>query len=224
MLYPKNRRWGAVGEQPTPIGSTPPSGRQGDFGEAIVAQAGGKYYEDAIRGRLCFAGASAGVATVTSISTTAMFSLFNPIASAYDISICKVSLGYFSGTLGAGPIFHCVNPVTNGIANPTAPTSGTALTSRFANIMANFGRSPVGEAKTGSTVVAPAVFRPFCSVNAILASTATGIFYCVDDMDEEIVLGPGGCYQIQAVCASGSTPLVALGVTWKEKPRLLPAR
>lgn len=203
---------------------TPPTGRQGKTGEAIVGFAHGKYYEAASRGRLAFASDVSGVATVTSISTTAILSLYNPITSQYRLSLTKVSLGYYSGTLGAGPIYHCVNPVVSGTANPTQPSGGTSLTARFSNIMANFGRSPVAEVRTGSTVVAPVAVRPFCSVNAILASTATGIFYCVDDMDDEIVLDPGGCYQIQSICAAGSTPKITVGVMWKETPLLLPTR
>lgn len=200
-------------------GSTPSTGRQGKTGEANVGQAHGKYYEASSRGSIAFAAdQAAGVATTTAISTTAMLSLYNPTTSKTRLSILKVSLGYFSGTIGAGTIYHCVNPILSGIANPTAPASGTSLTSYFSDIFNPQLGTPLGVVKTGSTVVAPIVYRPLCSLNAILASTATGIFTMIDDLDGEITLEPGGCYQIQSKCAAGSTPLVSLGIVWEEIP------
>lgn len=213
-----------IGEIFLADGNTPPSGRQAKTGEAVVVQAHGKYYEAASRGRLAGGSTSAGVATTTSISTTSMISLYNPITSQYRLALKKISAGYHSGTLGAGTLFHCINPVTSGTANPTQPSGGTSITTRFSSVMAALGRSPVAELRSGSTVVAPNVWRPFCSVNAILASTATGMFLVVEDLDGEIVLDPGGCYQVQSVCAAGTSPLINLGLVWEEIPLLLPVR
>src|SRR5262245_36254813 len=98
-------------------GTIPATGRQGKSGEAIVGQANGKYYEPASRGLLAFAQDSAGVAaTATGISTVALLSLYNPIASGRRLQIVKVACGYFSGTLVAGPIYHCVTPQVSGTA------------------------------------------------------------------------------------------------------------
>ena len=58
--------------------------------------------ELAHRGNL-FSGADTGSGTpiVTSISTTAMLSLYNPVGSGKRLVIQKVSVGYVSGTLGS---------------------------------------------------------------------------------------------------------------------------
>lgn len=211
------KRW-IVGEVLGGDGTTPGSGRQGKTGESIVGLAHGKYYEAASRGRLAFASDAAGVATVTSISTTAIISLYNPINSGRRLSLCKVSFAYFSGTLGAGPIYHCVTPQVSGTAQ-TAPTGGTSITSRWSaqNIMTQ-AAAPVGTVMTGGTVVAPIIYRPFCSVDAELASSVVGAKAIVEDMDGEIVLDPGASYQVQSVCAAGSTPKVTIGLLWEELP------
>ncbi len=195
----------------------PATGRQGKSGEAIVAQAHGRYFEAASRGAIFTAASQgAGVATVTSISTTAILSLYNPANSKRRLALLAASLGYFSGTLGAGPIFHCANLA--GVGAVAAPSSGTALTAICCNIGSQYQDASVTQAKTGSTVTAPTILRPFCSVNAILASTATGIFMVSEDLGGMFVIEPGYCYQIQSVCAAGSTPLVSVGVTWEEIP------
>lgn len=210
---------GVVGPVPGGDGSTPPTGRQGKTGEATVGQAHGKYYEASTRALLAFAcDQGAGVATVTGVSTTAILSLYNPINSGRRLSILKVSLGYFSGTLGAGPVYHCVTPQVSGTAQ-TLPSGGTALTSYWSDInYLTVSAAPVGLARVGSTVVAPIVYRHFCSLFAELASTANGIQFCTEDLDGEITLEPGGCYQMQSKCAAGSTPLVTPGILWEEVP------
>jgi hypothetical protein len=213
----------SVGEQFVREGDTPQTGRQGSTGETIVGQAHGKYYEASRNGRLAFGCTTAGIATTTSISTTSMISIHNPFTSAHRIAILQVSVGYHSGTLGAGTLFHCANPAISGTAN-TVPSGGTTITSYYTDIQGDFGRSPVGVFISGSTVVAPKQVRPLCSVNAILATTATGIFTCIDDVNGAITLSPGGVYQVQSVCAAGTSPLLNIGVIWEEIPLVLPVR
>lgn len=193
-------------------GSVPPGGtRYGKTGEQTVAQDHGKYYEAAHRGVLFGAGdQGGGVAVGTALGTTAMFSLYNPQGSGKRLAIQKVSLGYVSGTLGAGTIYHCGNPTTT----QTAPSSGTALTPTCLDI--GNQNAPVGQAKTGATVVQPKILRPFVSLFAELATTANALQEVAEDVDGEIVIEPGCSYQIQAVAAAGSSPIVSVGVTWEE--------
>lgn len=199
-------------------GTTPSTGRQAKTGEANVTQAHGKYYEASSRGVLFFASdQAAGVATVTALSTTAIFSLYNPIGSLKRLSIKRVRLGYVSGTLGAGPILHCINPAIAGTA-VAAPSSGTLLTAYCTDAGNQSGVTAVGVPRTGSTVTAPIAIGPIASVGAELASTVTGFQPASEDVDGEIVIEPGYCYQVQSVCAAGSTPKISVGVTWEEIP------
>jgi hypothetical protein len=178
-----------------------------------VQSAHGKYYEAAHRGVLFAAcDTGGGTAVVTSISTTAMLSLYNPAGSGKRLSVKKVSLGYVSGTLGAGTIYHCIN----GTNTQAAPSSGTALTPNCSDV-GNLG-TPVGVAKVGSTVASGTkAYRPFCSSFAELATTANPLQLIAEDVDGEIVVEPGCSYQVQAVMgAAGTSPVVTLGVTWEE--------
>jgi hypothetical protein len=203
-------------------GNTPTTGRQGTTGEAIVGHAHGAYHEAASRGVLFSAQeVGSGSAPGTSLGTTACLSLYNPPNSGKKLSIIRVSLGYISGTLGAGTLFHCVNTFGAAVTAVAAPTSGTLLV----NYMRKIGGQPmlaagaaVGVARVGSTVTTPTTLEAFCSFGASLASTAVAPWIIRDEVKGSIVIDPGFCYQLQAVAAGGSTPLVSPGVVWEEIP------
>lgn len=166
----------------------------------------------ALRGTLFGACLPAGVAPGTAVGTTAALVLYNPAGSGVKIALRKVSAGYLSGTLGAGTLFHCVNPTTT----QTAPSGGTAVTGL--NLDAGRANAPVaaGLVSFGATVVAPTATRPFCSLSPILASSVVQPFQLEDDLTDEIILEPGTSYQIQAVAAAGSSPKIVLGIIWEE--------
>ena len=208
----------AVGPQLTNDGNTPPSGRQGKTGEATVSQAHGKYYEAASRAVLFTAGdqgIGAAAASLT-IGTTALLSLYNPTGSGKRLSIKRVRIGYFSGTLGAGAFYHALSAPAGFAVAP----SGTAAASNCTDAGNQSGVAAVGVCKITATVVAPgsAVLGPICSLGAALASTALGLTYANEDVDGEIVVEPGNYYHIQGVTAAGSTPKVSVAVTWEEVP------
>jgi hypothetical protein len=179
-----------VGPQTNADGTTP-VGRAGKTGEQCVSQAHGKYYEAAHRGVLfaaCEQGT--GVAPGTALGTTAFFVLYNPRNSGKRLAVKKVAVGYISGTLGAGTLYHCVN----NSATQTAPSSGTLLTPTCLDV--GNASAPVGVARVGATVVAPVAVRPYATLNAMLATTATNPVDLWEDMEGEIVLEPGTSYQL----------------------------
>jgi hypothetical protein len=187
--------------------------REGKTLEQIVSLAHGKYYEAASRGLLwstCEQGT--GIAPGTALGTTAFFVLYNPINSGFNIALKKVNVGYISGTLGAGTLYHCVNTLTT----QTAPSGGTALSNVCALIGGGF--SSVALARVNATVVTPVAYRPFVVLNAMLATTATNPVDLWEDMDGEIVLLPGTSYQLQAIAAAGTSPKLTVGVSWEEVP------
>lgn len=209
----------AVGEQKGADGTTPTTGRQGKTGEAIVAGVRGKLYESSSRGRIwnaCDQGS--GVAPGTALGTTALLSLYNPLNSQFMLVVSRVALGYISGTLGAGTIYHCQNPLKAGTAAPAVPTGGTGLTAYPSAIGMQTQPIAVGQVRVGSTVTTPIALRPFCSLQASLASTAVAPWQILEDTEGEFIIMPGYCYQLQAVAAGGSTPLVSPGISWEEVP------
>jgi hypothetical protein len=178
-----------------------------------VAMAHGKYVEASVRGMLftaCEQGT--GIAPGTALGTTAFFVLYNPANSGKRLAIAKVNVGYISGTLGAGTLYHCVLSTTT----QTAPSGGTLLTSQCADV--GNPATAVGVARVNATVVQPLAYRPFVTLNAMLATTATNPIDLWEDLDGEIVLEPGTTYQLQAIAAAGTSPKLTVGVTWEEYP------
>src|SRR5688572_9833290 len=160
----------AVGPQLTADQSTPPTGRQGRTGEAVVGQAHGKYHEASSRGVLFGAQeVGTGVAPGTALGTTAMLALYNPRTSGKIFSIKKVSLGYISGTLGAGTVFHCGNLPTNtgAVGAVAVPSGGTSLVI-YNRCFGFFGGSELGDSTAtvavNCTVTTPVAQRAFCSL------------------------------------------------------------
>jgi len=193
---------------------TTPAARGGKTGELVVGQCHGKYYEAATRGN-CYQASvgSAGVAPGTAIGTTAAFTLYNPIGSNRRLVVNRASLGYISGTLGAGTLFYCAS------TNPTAaaPSSGTALTP--VNCDVGLPNNSIAVPRAGGTLAAsPTVLRPFASLDAELATSVVGFRNVVEDVDGEFVIEPGCALSVEGVCASGTSPLVTIGMTWEEVP------
>lgn len=159
---------------------------------------------------LLFSGMTAvtGVAPGTAIGTTPAIAIGNPTGSGKTILLMVVTMGYVSGTFGAGIISYCAN-------KPSALqtlTAGTAITPYNSK-----GNSSIANIVTGGTLSAnPTVVRPFASLGASLASTAVQPWQIRDDVLGEIAIEPGGIISLQATAAGGSTPLVAFGLTWAE--------
>ncbi len=196
-------------------GTTPATGRQSKTGEAAVAQAHGKYYEASSRGVLFAAcDQGAGVAVTTAISTTSILSLYNPVGSGKRLSIKRRYAVYFSGTIGTGVLYDCVNN------NPTqaAPSSGTVLSSTNLDVGNQSGVAAVGVVRVASTVVAPVAVIPAAYLAPELATSVTAPQQNYEDLDGCITIEPGCSYQMQAVAAAGSSPKLSPAIIWEEIP------
>lgn len=180
-------------------------------GAAYVVGVHGKYYEIALRGRLFVGGtAVSGVAPGTAIGTTGAFTLYNPLGSKTRLVVMRASMGYISGTLGAGVVNYLANVVPQ-----AAAVTGTAITA--VNCLIGSGQGANGKPLTTSTLPAnPTVMRPFCSLTALLASTAVQPYVVTDDVDGEFIVDEGCALTLHATAAAGATPLVTFGMTWEE--------
>ena len=185
-------------------------------GGMILAGDFGKYFHAASLGRV-FAGetAASGVAPGTALGTTGPFTLHNPAGSGVYASILQASMGYVSGTLGAGVVVWAAN-VDPSLALPT----GTAITVRNM-LVAGVRADGQVLAFTTSTIATPIGLRPAFLLDASLATTAgVGMRAMVDYVDGAIVLAPGGTVTLQGIAAAGATPLVVFGAIWTEVPIL----
>ncbi len=184
-----------------------PELRSGKNGELIIGQAHAKYFEAVSRGNVFIAShAVAGAAPGTAFTTTAFFSLWNPVSSGKNLVILKTSLGYVSGTLGVGNIAY------GNSLNTAIPASGTAIT--IVPALVGGSASSVASAGTGHTVVAPTIIRPAFNI-----VTAVGAGAYVDYVDGEIIVAPGATLAIHAsAMGAGSSPKMMVSVTFEEVP------
>jgi hypothetical protein len=156
--------------------------------------------------------AVAGVAPGTALSTTPPMALYNPTLSTVRLAIQQVSIGYVSGTLGAGTILYAKHG-----AQAADPTTGAELTP----VCTLVGKADdaVAKAFQGSTISGtPTILRAAFGLGASLASTAVNPWQAKDEVNGEFIILPGYVFVVQGLTAAGSTPLVLISVTWTELP------
>jgi hypothetical protein len=166
--------------------------------------------QDAVLRGNCWAAqtAATGVAPGTAVGTTAAFSLFNPAGSGKKLIVLRASMGYISGTLGAGTVHYLMNKPTD------AAATGTAISA--VNLGTGTLDGSVGKALTTATITAPTPIGPFCSLGASLATTAIAPWQIFDDLNGRICVAPGCTLSLHATAAAGSTPVVVFGAIWEE--------
>lgn len=175
-----------------------------------VALKHGRYYDAARDGRLFHAQtAAAGVAPGTAIGTTAPFALHNPLGSGVYVAINIVSMGYVSGTLGAGTIHHCVN-----LDPQAAAPTGTTIVER-PGLVTGAGSQAIA-LTTATLAAAPTPWRQFISLAPELATSVLAPYIAYEDVGGAIILPPGCTYSPQGTLGAGTSPLVVFGVTWEE--------
>lgn len=155
-----------------------------------------------------------GQAPGTAIGTTAAFTLALASGSAYRLVIRQISVGYISGTLGAGVLAVLAHTSAGGAI--TAPTGGTAITPTCMLLGSN--TTSQANCRFNNTVPASGIqIRSVCSLGASLASTAVQPWQVIDNVDGSIVVGAGQAVSVQAIAAGGSSPLVVIGMVWDEE-------
>jgi hypothetical protein len=156
----------------------------------------------------------AGVAPGTALSTTPPMCLWNPPNSGVRGIVLASSLGYVSGTLGAGSVVYA-----RVASQQTKPSTGTELFPVCTNMSDARGAIT---AHQGSTVSAtPTILRAAYILGAGLATTAElPKAPAKDEIAGEFIIEPGTCFVMQGVAAAGTSPLVLIGVTWHEEPYL----
>jgi hypothetical protein len=179
-------------------------------GAGVTANLHGQYTEGARYGMyMCGSNAVAGVAPGTALSTTPPLALWNPPSSGRKLSLLKTSMGYVSGTLGAGSVV-----IATVLSQTTVPTTGTELVPICTDLGMPRG---VGRLFTGSTWASvPQILYPMFQFGAALATSVYQISDCINVVDGSFVLEPGSGIMLQGVAAAGTSPLVIFGMVWEE--------
>lgn len=175
----------------------------------------GRWYEAASRGTVFMSStAAAGVAPGTALGTTMAYVLHNPAGSDVDLSVLAVSMGYVSGTLGAGVIVAAsyIESATNAAAVVAGATVATC-TRLGTNL-------PKGQAFSAGTLsAAPLIMFPLFDLTAKTAASALQNSPFVKPVNGAIIVTPGTALAIGGISAAGTDPLVIIGVMWEEITR-----
>lgn len=205
---------GRVGENRAGVGDgSPGTHRLAKRGELVITQGMPSYHEAVERG-WAFSGVTAvgGVAHGTALGTTSSWYLHNPQSSGKLFSLVKATMGYLSGTLGAGSTYLTTHATGAAVATPT----GTTITPRNNLLGTSTGSSAV--CLTTATVVTQVPVKPLWSFGAILATSVFQPTVCEVILDGEFILYPGFGAGLHSIATAGTSPLVLLGATWIEIP------
>lgn len=198
------------------------SARVGRQGEAVMTPAHGYLYEPCIRQQI-FTGTTGatGRAPGTVLGVNPPILLYNPVGSGYRLSIKRVTVGYISGTLGAGTLFHAVFTINGPAGNQSnvAPVVGSGAAITLLSADAGSGADGSSTAFALGTLNAnPVLLYPFCTMNAILATSATGVFTVTEEVNGGICLEPGAGWCMEAIATAGTSPLLCYGVVYERIP------
>lgn len=182
--------------------------------EVVVAQARGRYHEAVSRGNVWRAcNGVAGVAPGTALATTAQALLIqNPIGSGVNLSLLEVSVGYVTGTIGAGCLVlaQYVEGVTNAVPGGTALVPTNCFLGSF-----NVGRARAFGAAT--CTAAPTIVYPLLDLDAKVETTASSSPKS-KSLDGLFLVPPGTSAVFTAIAAAGTSPIIIVGAIWEEVP------
>lgn len=202
-----------VGKQTGAAGATVTASAD-TTGGTRTAPARGKHADAASRGEI-YNGSTAvgGVAPGTSLTTSGQHTaLYNPPSSGKNLELLVCSLGFVSGTLGAG--FMAYAQVITGIAGTTNVMVGTERTTRSTKLNGGAGAGRFYE--DCSPTVAPTILRPAFNFGAFVTTTAALPGALKDELDGEFIVPPSTSFIVSGIAASGTSPLVVVGLTWQE--------
>jgi hypothetical protein len=202
---------GAVGERNYLDGSTPAAGlRMGQQGEQMVSQLHGRYYEQALRGRLFTAHA---IVTAPVIYTTAAGTggplLWNG-STTHNAVILAAGWGVSTVTTVAA-----ILGLTGGTGQTSAPSSTTAVDS-VKNCFLGGGAPAMSAFRVGTVSAAGNFFHPLGDLNTGALTTRPGSMNWVD-LGGMFVVPPNGWISF-AASATASTTVGNFGLVWEEVP------
>ena len=193
------------------MGATNIRGRVDRMG-CLVTTPGGSDLQEMVQVGIVMtaSNAVAGATPGTALGTTAPISLWNPPSSGKNLVILHVSVGYVSGTLGAGNYAFAWN------AQATAP-SGTELTpvNNLLGAPRGVGRAFTGANATGST---PVIIRPSFSFGAFLATSVALPSESLDYVNGGIIVTQGSVLVFSAIATAGTSPLCIHCIKYAEVP------
>jgi hypothetical protein len=187
-----------------------PQSANPQFGEGLVGELYGKYYQLAKVGQIFVM--STGIAGVTMpIATTTVptFVLKNPAGSGKNLVMLKAAFGYISGTVIASA-WHYSSCLS---ANTSFTTTGTPSNALVGSGVASI--SNISVTGTNTTSAATAYRHSGISNGAPITST-TSYYYLTETFEGDFIIPPGQTIFPSADPVQGGT--FAMSFVWAEMP------
>jgi hypothetical protein len=180
------------------------------FGEGLVGQLYGRYYQLARAGYI-FIGTNGIAGNSLPIATTTVptFMLRNPAGSGKNVVMLRAAYGYISGTVIASA-WHYSSCASAGTTIATTQTPGNALLGAAAASVTNLSI-------TGTNTVATATaYRHSGVSNGAPITSSTSYYYITEDFNGDFIVPPGFCIFPSADPVQGGT--FAMTWAWAEIP------
>lgn len=188
----------------------------GPDNELLVSNVRSKYGALARAGRILTScnvtAGSSGLTPGTALTTTSPFGLWNPPNNTYNLEVLDVSVGYVSGTMGAGAMYLCWEAVA-----VTATPTGTACNS--VNALGGPNGAAVGNPSYGYHTLSslngsPLVLFPFLNFGPYLATSVLSERGATFNVEGRVVVTPGALLRVCSVATAGTSPLVNIAMTF----------
>jgi len=187
------------------------------FCDLTVTYGRGGYYADpALRQQIFVAStAGTGVAPGTALGQTALIVIWNPTGSGVNAFVQKTSVGFVSGTLGAGSIVY------GQAASPAAPTGTGIVTitpvSTYLGGSAGKCQAFTWDGTHNILANALTLIRPAYLSGAFTTTTAIAPQVSSEWLHGEIMIPPGYVFGLTGIMAAGTSPLMMGAVEWSEE-------
>lgn len=190
----------------------------------VVGDGHGHFTEPSVRGSVftlsltaTTTGIAAGNIVGAAAAASTQFALINPASSGKNLALLKFFMGYVSGTLAAGPLWHGYIP--NAASISAASAGGTIRSNLLGSSSASVATPwalAAGSALTGGQ--APVTFRMAnWSQSAGAFADVAGNVTVTELLDGDLVIPPGAAW-VPLHPAAGTSVLNGYSLTWEEVP------
>ena len=204
---------GIVGAQQLGDGSTPVTFRAGNFGEFVVSDMNGFFYEQTERGNAyVWSTALAGNALVAATTSNAP-ALWNPPQNPNNLVLQKITYNRTAvGTPLEGGIVYLFFRATSGPGTAAPVVSYTAVAGQNCKLGSPDSSGMIFAPTTISMTTGPAYFANAGISQAASTGTTTGVqsFQLVDWLYGSIIIPPGWLFAIGAQVSLSTTYAISI--------------
>jgi hypothetical protein len=203
---------GTIG--PVASGSPAVPARQGNYGEIMVSELNGRYYEQSLRGNVFVCAQTAGTALIAAAAGGVTLQLFNPSNSLVNLAILDITVTIEAATAQTAmeSVYLCGNSTG---ATQTLTTPLTAYSSQVGG-----GRVASGKPLVSSTFTNSANPLRYLGSFAMGATATSGINTLTsfkDDVGGLIIVPPGSFVGIYGLTGGTVGDLtIASSISWVE--------